>query len=174
MEEMKEAARGQEAAVGTQTETPATEALPEREEQRESFQELIRGRYREDYLKALGEALSAQARETERYLAFRELQAKAEAVKARYPDFDLERELEDPGFARLLNGGVEPALAYEVVHREELRRRDARLAENAARPAENGLGSGSAAVAGADPRSLTRQERRALRRRAARGEEIVW
>ena len=53
------------------TETEATELPAERTEQTESFQELIRGKYREDYLKALGEALSAQARETQRYLAYR-------------------------------------------------------------------------------------------------------
>ena len=145
------------------------------EEQTESFQDLIRGKYREDYLKALSEALSAQARETDRYLAYRDLLAQAEAVKTRYPDFDLDRELEDPRFARLLNSGVEPRTAYEVVHHEELTGRAARLAENAARPQENGLGANSlAAVTKPDPRSLTRAERRALRRRAARGEEIVW
>ena len=149
--------------------------LDENIEQTESFQDLIRGKYREDYLKALSEALSAQARETDRYLAYRDLLARAEAVKTRYPDFDLDRELENPQFARLLNGGVEPRTAYEVVHHEELTGRAARLAENAARPQENGLGSGSlAAVTKPDPKSLTRAERKLLRRRAARGEEIVW
>ena len=149
--------------------------LDENLEQTQSFQELIRGKDREDYLQALSEALSAQARETDRYLAYRDLLVKAEAVRTRYPDFDLDRELENPQFARLLNSGVEPRTAYEVVHHEELTGRAARLAENAARPQENGLGSGSlAAVTKPDPRSLTRQERRALRRRAARGEEIVW
>ena len=142
--------------------------VAEIEEQTESFQDLIRGKYREDYLKALSEALSAQARETDRYLAYRDLLARAEAVKTRYPDFDLDRELENPQFARLLNGGVEPKTAYEVVHHEELTGR-------AARPQENGLGPGSlAAVTKPDPRSLTRAERKLLRRRAARGEEIVW
>lgn len=156
-------------------ETEATELPAERTEQTESFQELIRGKYREDYLKALGEALSAQARETRRYLAYRELMIEAEAVKARYPDFDLERELEDPGFARLLNSGVDPRTAYEVSHHDELMRRAARLERNAAHPQENGLGGApAAAVTRPDPRQLTRAERRALRRRAARGEEIVW
>ena len=90
-----------------QEKTAAEAALSEeRVEQAESFQTLIRGKYREDYLKALEEALQAQARETERYLAYRELQAKAEALKARRPDFDLERELENPCFARLLENGV--------------------------------------------------------------------
>ena len=149
--------------------------LEDKIEQTESFHDLIRGKYREDYLKALSEALCAQARETDRYLAYRELLTEAEAVRRRYPEFDLERELEEPAFARLLNSGVDPRTAYEVVHHEELTGRSERLARNAARPQENGLGSGSiAAVTKPDPRALTRQERKALRRRAARGEEIVW
>ena len=154
---------------------PETALPEERTEQTESFQDLIRGKYREDYLKALSEALCAQARETDRYLAYRELLTKAEAVRGCYPDFDLDRELENPEFARLLNSGVEPTTAYEVVHHGELAGRAARLAENAARPQENGLGSGSlAAVTKADPKTLTRAERKLLRRRAARGEEIIW
>ena len=150
-------------------------ALPERVEQTESFQELIRGKYREDYLQALGEALAAQARETDRYLAYRELQRQAERLEAEYPDFDLDRELENPAFVRLLNSAVDVRTAYEVVHHRELSRREAQLARNAARPQENGLGGApAAAVTKPDPRQLTRAERRALRRRAARGEEIVW
>ncbi len=150
-------------------------ALPEeRTEQTESFQELIRGKYREDYLAALSEALCAQARETNRYRAYRELRDRAEALKLEYPSFDLDRELEDPGFARLLNNGVDPRTAYEVIHHEELTGRAKSLARNAARPLENGLVPAPAAVTKPDPRQLTRAERRQLRRRAARGEEIVW
>ncbi len=150
--------------------------LPEeRVEQEQSFQELIRGKYREDYLAALGQALSAQAREVNRYLAYRELMAQAEAARARHPEFDLEKELEDPAFARLIRGGVDPCTAYEVIHRREQECRSQRLAENAARPQENGLGNGSlATVSKPDPKALTRAERKLLRRRAARGEEIVW
>lgn len=154
-------------------EQPET-GLEERVEQAQSFQALIQGKYREDYLKALGEALAAQAREADRYLAYRELQFRAEALRQDYPDFDLDRELEDPTFARLLNSGVDPKTAYEVVHHAELCRREERLAQNAARPLENGLGGNAAAVSRPDPRALTRAERRSLRRRAARGEEIVW
>ena len=147
----------------------------ERAEQTESFQTLIRGKYREDYRKALQEALSAQAREVNRYLAYRELLAQADAVRSRYPEFDLERELERPGFARLLCSGVDPCTAYEVVHRREQEERRQRLAENASRPQENGLGNASlATVSKPDPKALTRAERKLLRRRAARGEEIVW
>ena len=151
------------------------DALPEeRVEQTECFQDLIRGKYREDYLKALSEALCAQARETNRYLAYRELQAKLEGVRAQYPDFDPDRELENPAFACLLNSGVEPLTAYEVVHHRELSGRAARMAENAARPQEKNPYRSVLPDSKPDPRTLTRQERKALRRRAARGEEIIW
>ena len=150
-------------------------ALPERVEQTESFQELIRGKYREDYLQALGEALAAQARETDRYLAYRELQRQAEALRQSYPDFDLNRELEDPVFVRLIRNQVDLAAAYEVVHRRELAEAEARRERMRKHPPENGLSrAASPAILQADPRALSREERKQLRRRAARGEEIVW
>ena len=118
----------------------AEDALPEeRVEQTESFQALIRGKYREDYLAAMREALSAQAREVNRYLAYRELMAQAEATRTRYPEFDLEKELENPDFARMLRCGLDPRTAYEVIRSRELDNRKQRLAENACRPQENGL-----------------------------------
>ena len=172
--EEKDSKHLQQTQPPQQNQPQADKPLQERAEQLPGFQELIRGVYREEYLKTLGEALAAQARETNRYLAYRELQFRAEAIKREYPDFDLERELENPTFARLLNNGVDPKIAFEVVHHGEQSRREERLAQNAARPVENGLTGLSAAVSKSDPRALSRQERRELRRRAARGEEIVW
>lgn len=37
-----------------------------------------------------------------------------------YPEFRWQREMDDPGFARLIDAGVEPREAYEMVHRREL------------------------------------------------------
>lgn len=155
-------------------EDPKVPLLEERVEQKEDFQTLIRGRYREEFEQALTQALSAQARETQRYLAYRELRQQGEAVKSKYPDFDLMRELENPAFARLVNNAVDPQTAYEVVHHGDLAQAETIRAQNAARPLENGLGSAAVTVFHRDPKALTRQERRQLRRRAARGEEIVW
>lgn len=150
-------------------------ALPEQAEVREDFQSLIRGKYREEYLNHVAALLAEQARQTQAYQRFRDLQAKAEALKQTYPDFDLRKELENPTFLRLIQNDVEPAAAYEVVHRQELAESAARKARMERHPMENGLDRGAApAVLRADPRALTRQERKQLRRRAARGEEIVW
>ena len=164
----------------TQAEPPAEEAkakpLPEeREENAPSFQELIRGRYREEYLRHAAGLLQAQARQTNRYLAYRALRESAERLREKHPDFELTKELENPAFARLVENGVALETAWEVVHRDDLAKAAAARQIAEARPQENGLGRSAApAVFHADPRSLTRQERKALRRRAARGEEIVW
>ena len=147
-------------------------ALEEQAEQKQSFQELIRGKYREDYLRQVEGLLQAQAEQTNRYLAYRELMHRAELAREKHPGFELEKELEDPTFARLIENGVDPGTAFEVVHKDD---RAGTAAEAAPRPRENGLGRTDApAVFRADPRLLTREERRQLRRRAARGEEIVW
>ena len=146
----------------------------EQTENREDFRSLIRGKYREDYLRHAASLLAEQAEQTNRYLAYRELKQKAEALRQTCPDFDLNRELEDPTFLRLIRNQVDPATAYEVVHRRELAKAAARRERAEQHPAENGLNRASAAVLRADPRALTAQERKQLRRRAARGEEIVW
>ena len=161
---------GQTAGAEEQKQIPA-----EQEESREGFQSLIRGKYREDYLRHAAALLAEQAEQTNRYLAYRELKQKAEALRETYPDFDLNRELENPAFLRLIRNGVDPADAYEVVHRRELAEAAARRERIERHPAENGLDCAvSPAVLRTDPRALTPQERKQLRRRAARGEEIVW
>lgn len=149
-------------------EHPGTEELAE---PKESFQELIRGKYREDYLRQAAALLQAQAEQTNRYLAYRELKHRADLVHEKHPEFALEQALEDPSFARLLENGVDPETAWEVTSRKNRPETDAA----APRPRENGLGRTEApTVFRTDPRLLTREERRTLRRRAARGEEIIW
>ena len=149
--------------------------LTENLESREDFQSLIRGRYQKEYADHVSGLLAAALTEFNRYQDYLGLRRQAEALKERYPDFDLEKELQNDTFAALVDNRVDLQTAYEVVHRRELEREQEIRARSEAHPAENGLGSGSmATVTRPDPRSLTRKERRDLRRRAARGEEIVW
>ncbi len=147
--------------------------IEEQAEPKEDFQSLIRGKYRAEYLRHVAGLMAAQAEEQRRYARFREVQRQAEALKAEHPEFDLSRELEDPGFAGLLRNGVDLRVAWEAVHHAELARSRETRGASEAQPLENALES-QPAVFRADPRKLTRQERRQLRRRAARGEEIVW
>lgn len=156
--------------------TVEAEKLPEEQaEEKEDFQSLIRGRYREAYLRQAAELLAAQAAEYRRYERYRAIRAEAEALRKDHPDFDLGRELENGRFAALLHGGASLSDAYALVHREELGRADTVRSAGAAQPLENGVGkNAAAAVCSPDPRSLTPKERRQLRRRAAKGETIVW
>lgn len=155
----------------TEPEQPAQ--LEEQAEPKEDFQTLIRGKYRAEYLRHAASLLAAQAEEQRRYGQYREIRRQAETLKAEHPEFDLNRELEDPGFAGLLRSGVDLRVAWEAVHHAELARSRESRSASEAQPMENALQS-QAAILRADPRKLTRQERRQLRRRAARGEEIVW
>ena len=52
---------------------------------------------------------------------FMRLQSDAQALKQVYPDFDLDAEMENPMFERLVWGsGVPMQTAYEVVHRDQI------------------------------------------------------
>lgn len=107
------------------------------------------------------------------------------ALAAVYPNFSLEKAVEEPDFARLLAGGVSVRRAYEACHLDELlggamqyavdRASEgfaARAAERAARPAENGTTPHAGAVLKTDVSSLTRADRDEIERRVAHGERI--
>lgn len=105
----------------------------------------------------------------------------AEPLKASYPGFDLDKELENKDFRDMLNKNVSMDHAYKIVHHEEL----IKAAENAVaekisknvnsratRPDENGLGNHSSAAVKNDVSKLTKKERAEFAKRAARGEMI--
>lgn len=123
------------------------------------------------------------------------LLAQAAQLKAQVPDFNLDHEMLNPDFARMVMGaGVPLESAYYAVHHGEIEQnrrnqtmqmlnfaaQDARaktanaIASGTNRPSENGLGNGSAAVIRRDPRTLTKAERAEIRRRVANGEKIYW
>ncbi len=165
----------EEQKLEPEKQTEAKPDLTENLEPREEFQRLIHGRYQKEYAAQVAGLLAAQAEEIRRYQDYLGLRRQAEVLRDRYPGFDLEAELENHTFAALVENGVDLETAYEAVHRRALEREREARARSEAHPAENGLGGGSlAAVTRPDPRALTRKERRDLRRRAARGEEIVW
>lgn len=110
-----------------------------------------------------------------------------EQLKATYPNFDLETELQNPQFVRLTapGVGVDVKTAYEVVHADELRsqmmqftaqkaaqRVSASVAANAKRPAENGVKNSAGAMHKSDPSTFTKADRAEIRRRVANGEKI--
>lgn len=119
------------------------------------------------------------------------LVAQSQQLKAKFPDFDLARELKDPAFVRLTSpeAGVSLEDAYYTVHRREIQhsametaaRQTATRISNAirsgtARPVENGTGAPTATVTALDYRAADPAQRNALKARirqaAARGEKL--
>lgn len=107
------------------------------------------------------------------------------ATRQAYGKFDLEQELKDPRFARLLQAGVDMQTAYEALHgREHFSQALAytamemekafagKLAAAQTRPAESGMGSGSAAVVRNDVSQMSRTDRDAIIHRVRKGETI--
>ena len=132
--------------------------------------------------------LQAQRRSQNQQAAEKQLQKwyqEAEAMKADYPDFDLERESQDPQFLSMLRSGVPVKLAYEVMHMDEIKSTVAQttaqktekqvvegIRAKGARPAENGTSSQSGFVVKDDPAKWTKQDRAEIVRRVQRGEQI--
>ena len=109
----------------------------------------------------------------------------AEEAKKVYPSFNLKAEMENPKFQDLLRSNIDVKTAYEVVHKDEIipaamqfaaqtveSKYAKKIAANGARPAENGMSSGSPAVVKVDVSRLTKAERQAYIRRAQQGETI--
>ena len=119
--------------------------------------------------------------------AFAQVLAQAKATQARYPGFQLAKELGNPAFGSLLAAGAPVRAAYELAHRRELilaamgyavRRARQSMAQEMAqgrrRPAENAMVGHAAPLQAPDPRQLTGDQRRDLRRRVAQGEKVYW
>lgn len=107
-------------------------------------------------------------------------------IKAEYPDFNLDEELQNPAFKAMLKAGAPMKNAYEALHMGDIKASVARKASEARekqvtdnirargqRPAE-GSGSGSGITYSSDPSKLTAKERDELARRAERGEKIIF
>lgn len=108
-------------------------------------------------------------------------------VRARYPEFDLNREVRSRNFLALLRAGVPMLQAYEVIHLEEIKAAatadQAKQTERAVmenikakgtRPRENGTGTASGFTVKDDVARLTPRDRAEIARRAARGEVITF
>lgn len=115
----------------------------------------------------------------------------SQALGEKYPDFDLQRELKDPLFAKLTAPGMGVSVedAYYTVHRREIEgaalqvaaQKTARQISDAiraggGRPEENGTSAMGPAVTTFDYRTASREQREALKARirsaGARGEKI--
>ncbi len=100
-------------------------------------------------------------------------------------DFNLQSELDNPDFVRLLAGGISLESAYKAVHFDDMiGGAMAQTAKNVreqvtnniesrnTRPTENGVSSQNAQVFKTDVNNMTKADRQALIRRAEKGENI--
>ena len=115
------------------------------------------------------------------------LEQQAEAMKKVFPNFDLRKELQNPAFARMTspNVGVSVEDAYYAVHRNEIQtaamqvtaQKTAQKISNAIasgsrRPNENGTSGQAPSVTTFDYRSMSPEQRKALKDRIRSGEKI--
>ena len=137
------------------------------------------------------------AEENEARAEMSELMSQAVALKSTIPDFDIEREMLNPAFARMVlkaprGSGVPLEAAYYAVHHAEIDaarrqqqyqttqqavRQTAQMVSNAVasgsrRPAENGSGAAAAAITTADPSKFGKAELKAVYAAVARGEAV--
>lgn len=111
----------------------------------------------------------------------------SEQVKALYPQFDLEAELQNSTFMEAMRvPGVSVRTAYELAHRDEIIAPAMAMAAQKAteavtssikargmRPTENGLGNGSGLQVATDVSKMTRAQREEIYKRVVeRGEKI--
>lgn len=107
----------------------------------------------------------------------------AEAVKSKYPNFDLAAEVQNQQFLNMLKAGTPVEHAYKVMHFDEIMSAERNVTEQAviqnirakgARPAENGISSQSAFTIKDDVSKLTKADRAEIARKVARGEIIQF
>jgi hypothetical protein len=111
----------------------------------------------------------------------------SEALKEKFPEFDLQNETQNPHFLAMLKSGVPMEHAFKVIHMDEIVTNamkttqalsEKRVVDNirarGSRPVENGAGSHSAFTVKNDVTKLTRADRAAIAERVQRGERISF
>lgn len=127
--------------------------------------------------------LERQAREEQEY---QKLLQQHEQVTKIYPSFNIDVEIANPQFESLVRNGIDLKTAYEVVHHNEILPQAMKFASDKARedvaktiasgqqrPSELAASQNGSSVEHIDVRSLTKEQRAELNRRALAGERIV-
>lgn len=116
---------------------------------------------------------------------FAALTRDAEALKQKYPNFDLNTETQNKDFVSLIRAGVPLETAFMVIHKDEIipaamqytaKQVEQKVVNNiragTQRPAEGAMGGQSATLVKSDVSQLTKADRKEINRRVARGEKI--
>lgn len=148
-----------------------------------------------DQMERFEQQREAEAQRSEQEKAmrehFRSLAEQEAELKKTVPDFDLQKELQNPTFLRMTapGSGLRVADVYFALHRQELQEAARKQAAQEAaqkisasvragsnRPVENGVSSQAPSTGSIDYAHMTRAQRQALKdeilRAAARGEKI--
>lgn len=112
----------------------------------------------------------------------------SEKTKEYYPQFEIQKELKDPEFRKVLKfTGNDPKKAFEILHFDEIissvirdtaklaqERMAGSIAAKAVRPVEGAQSAAGTVYINQDPKSLSKADRADIKRRVRRGEKIVW
>lgn len=138
--------------------------------------------------------LKARAQQSDEQREWEAIVSQVDQIKQVYPEFDLDTEMTNPNFGRLLatmqRSGFPNAVqtAYEAIHRDEIMGGAMRYAVKQTqekisnsiqsgmnRPNEGGMSNGMPAKVGdVDPSKLTKEQINEFKLRAMRGERIVF
>ena len=112
--------------------------------------------------------------------------AEADALQAKYPDFDRDEVLANPEVEKMMRAGCSMEAAYRAAYFDRLMARQTaataqqteqgvlnRVQQRANRPAENGTRPGGAVQTHLDVEHMSRKDREALEKRVLRGEIIT-
>lgn len=152
-----------------------------------SVEELKRFKHLERENDQFRRTMEERERQEASQKAWGKVMQQAEEAKQVYPSLDIDAEMQNPGFGRLVAAGVPVRTAYEVVHRDEImggamqytaqqtaEKISNAVAAGARRPNEGGMGAGSSAETKIDPAKLTKEQRAEIRKRVLRGEAVTF
>ena len=135
---------------------------------------------------AAQDALAAREEQDRVRQQYQRIQQQIDEARQFYPDFDLDREMENPLFQSLCqNPHVSLRAAYQAVHFDEITSRAMqnavqtaegklanRVKSGGGRPTENGAQAGAPADVHADPSKMSPQQIRDIIERVKRGEIV--
>lgn len=133
----------------------------------------------------LKKQMEEQSRQENANKLYSEWFKQSESAKQFYPNLDIQAELQNEAFTRLLLAGVDVQSAYEVIHKDDIfggamqytaktveKKVIDRIIANGNRPVENGISSNSAAVVKTDVSQFTDADMDEIIRRVRNGEKI--
>ena len=136
------------------------------------------------YLKRQAEERTRKEQADKQYAIWMQ---QAQEAKAIYPQLDLDIEVKNPQFMRLLGAGVDVGAAYLVLHKDEVipaamqhvaqqveQKLAGKIAAGGDRPTENGAKPQNGPVVKNDVSSMTKADRAEINRRVMAGDRISF